>query len=441
MGDTSSKKDNPFSQRLLTPYMVGIYLGVNSIEDFYLLVDGPDCTYMKTQYITHNHDLYANLSNLTGFHRITNTALHPIMMALSREERIYSSLSEMAKEGFVKALGIAPMPMAAVTAVDYKRILRKIEEEYKKPAFEFKNKSLIGDWMDGYAEFGKVLAREIRLKKAKKRKNSVVIVGYLFERNEFDNIANIEEIKRLFKLIGVDVVSIWFDGGEFKSLADVSSASLIVSFGYLKEAARILSERLDTPLIEMDYPVGIENTSNLLLQVGEFFGLSGVKRVVDDETREVVRRIEPLIEPYFIRLKAAFSGDPVLYNAVRDALMSLGVRFEIVVIVNTPDKRHLLKYGDENVIFEHAMEMLIDIGLKGDLAEKIGLFIGNSDLSQYFIAKGIGAVEIGFPSYFSHSIACEPYIGYKGFLHLISRIVKELRYAEVRKVFKDIRVK
>jgi len=441
MGDTSSKKDNPFSQRLLTPYMVGIYLGVNSIEDFYLLVDGPDCTYMKTQYITHNHDLYANLSNLTGFHRITNTALHPIMMALSREERIYSSLSEMAKEGFVSALGITPMPMAAVTAVDYKRILRKIEEEYKKPAFEFKNKSLIGDWMDGYAEFGKVLARDIRLKKAKKRKNSVAIVGYLYDRNEFDNIANIEEIKRLFKLIGVDVVSVWFDGGEFKSLENVSSASLIVSFGYLKEAARILSERLDTPLIEMDYPVGIENTSNLLLQVGEFFGLSVVKRVVDDETREVVRRIEPLIEPYFIRLKAAFSGDPVLYNAVRDALMSLGVRFEIVVIVNTSDKRVFLKENGDNIIFEPTMNRLVDIGLSEEQIEPIGLFIGNSDMSPYFIASGKATVEIGFPSYFSHSIACEPYIGYKGFLHLISRIVKELRYAEVRKVFRDIRVK
>jgi nitrogenase molybdenum-iron protein alpha/beta subunit len=189
----------------------------------------------------------------------------------------------------------------------------------------------------------------------------------------------------------------------------------------------------------MDYPVGIENTSNLLLQVGEFFGLSGVKRVVDDETREVVRRIEPLIEPYFIRLKAAFSGDPVLYNSIKSALSSLGVRFEIVVIVNTSDKRAFLKENGDNIIFEPTMNRLVDIGLSEEQIEPIGLFIGNSDMSPYFIASGKATVEIGFPSYFSHSIACEPYIGYKGFLHLISRIVKELRYAEVRKVFRDIK--
>ncbi len=430
-------KGRKFSQRLLSPYMVGVYLGVNAVKDFYLLVDGPDCSYMKTQYIGMNQDFYANLTNLSGFHRIGNTALHPIMMASSREEKILSALLKIAKGEFVSAVGITPMPMAAVTAVDYSRLLREVSRRYKKPTFEFKNKSLSGDWMDGYMEFGKVLASSMEIGKVRKRRRSVAIIGYLYDRNEYDNIANIAELKRVFQGIGVNVAGIWFDGGGFMDLKSVSEADLIISFGYLRDAARILSERLKTPVMEFDYPVGFEQTGDILKRVSEYFEIRDASTFIERETEAIVRRVESLIEQYLIRLRVFYCGDPILFNSIKSMLELVGMKIEYAIISNTSEKSSYVKEPIKNIIFEPSINDVFEVGLKMAREDKIDLYVGNSDMSSYFIGSGKAAVEIGFPSYFSHCIAEIPYVGYRGYMHLLNRIIKELRFAEVRKVFRE----
>jgi hypothetical protein len=69
-----------FSMRATYTYLLGVYLGVNALRDAFLLVEGPDCTYMKAQYIQGNHDWLSTLTSVSGFHRIANTALHPSKM-------------------------------------------------------------------------------------------------------------------------------------------------------------------------------------------------------------------------------------------------------------------------------------------------------------------------------------------------------------------------
>lgn len=430
-----NNSNTKFSQRLLSPYMVGLYLGVNAIKDFYLLVDGPDCSYIKTQYISLNHDFYANLTNLSGFHRIANTALHPIMMAGSREEKIQQFLDKIASQPFTKALGITPMPMAAVTSVDYKRLLREIFKKYKKPVFEFPNKSLSGDWMDGYAEFTKVIASEIELKRKRKDKRLIGIVGYLFDRNEYDNFANISELKRIFSGIGVDICSIWLNGGCYDELKEIANSEIILSFGYGESAAEILSERLQIPLIKLDYPIGLEQTEIMLRKVADFFGLKNVDRFIEDEKRKTIRRIEPLIEQYFYNLSAIYCGDPILFKSLKKSTEVLGVEINLAIITNTLDKKRFIQPYLDNVIFEPTINEIIERSLKLAKDKNIDLYIGNSDMSTYFIGSGKATLEIGFPSYFSHSIYEEPYIGFNGFISILNRIVKELKYAKVRGIY------
>ncbi len=433
------KKDNRrFSQRLMSPYMVGLYLGVNAVRDFYLLVDGPDCSYMKTQYITLNQDFYSDLTNLSGYHRIGNTALHPVMMAGSREAKILKFLEKIASQPFTGALGITPMPMAAVTAVDYKRLLREIVLKYRKPAFEFANKSLSGDWMDGYSEFLKVIASGIGLKKGKVKKRSVGIVGYLFDRNEYDNFANIFELKRIFAGIGVDLCSVWPAGGRYNDLKAISDAELIVSFGYGGEAASILAERLNLPLLKSDYPVGLEPTAKMLGDVAAHFGIKNASGFIDSEIKKVARRMEPLIEQYFNGLKIVYCGDPVLFVPLKNSLCLLGAKIYKAIIPNTSDKKRYLDNDSPDIIFEPSINDVFEDGLALVKEKKIDLYVGNSDMSSYFIGSGKAALEIGFPSYFSHSVYEEPYIGFNGFLSIVSRIVRELRYAEVRGVYGHI---
>ena len=67
MGDDSDSEE--FSPRLAYSYMVGVYLAVNAIRDARLVVEGPDCTYMKAQYVQGNHDVLSTLTSVSGYHR------------------------------------------------------------------------------------------------------------------------------------------------------------------------------------------------------------------------------------------------------------------------------------------------------------------------------------------------------------------------------------
>ena len=57
-------REEDFSMRVAYPYLLGVYLGVNALRDAFLVVEGPDCSYMKTQYIQGNHDWLSTLSSV-----------------------------------------------------------------------------------------------------------------------------------------------------------------------------------------------------------------------------------------------------------------------------------------------------------------------------------------------------------------------------------------
>ena len=109
-----------FTQRVSYTFMIGVYLAVNAIRDLYLLIEGPDCTYMKTQYVQGNHDWMSTLTSVSGHHRVANTALHPAQMSGSREESLQATLQRIASHPAVPAVALTSMPMAFITGAEYK---------------------------------------------------------------------------------------------------------------------------------------------------------------------------------------------------------------------------------------------------------------------------------------------------------------------------------
>ena len=99
-----------FSMRVGYTYLLGVYLAVNAISDAFLLVEGPDCTHMKTQYIQGNHDWLSTLTSVSGLHRVANTALHPSLMSESREANLRERLERMAAHPEVTGLLLTAMP-------------------------------------------------------------------------------------------------------------------------------------------------------------------------------------------------------------------------------------------------------------------------------------------------------------------------------------------
>lgn len=142
-------------------------------------------------------------------------------------------------------------------------------------------------WLDGYSDLLFSLAKNIPTNDVPERKKTnIAIVGNLFDRNEGDCIGNVEELKNICTQLGLDVVSIWLDGGNYEDVLRANEAGTILSLPYGRKAAKMLAKRLDADLLELDVPFGIQNTISFIQKLGTHFGKSeaGIQAIVTNET-------------------------------------------------------------------------------------------------------------------------------------------------------------
>jgi nitrogenase molybdenum-iron protein alpha/beta subunit len=423
-----------YSQRVTYTYMVGVYLAVNALRDAYVLVEGPDCAHMKTQYVQGNHDWLSTLTSVSGFHRVANTALHPARMTGSREEAVQAQLTEIASHAGVGGMLLTSMPMAFLTGADYSRLCKDVAAATGKAVVHVPGKSLSGDWMDGYAESLLALARQLDLSGGTPAPNKVGIVGYLFDRNEDDHRANVKEIKRLLNALGLEVASIWLEGQDFADLNDIKDAGVILSFPYARKAARLVARRTGARLVECELPFGLEATERWLRQVAQATGREQlVQPLLDAELSDVVPRLEWVIPYLFQNRSLGFVGDPVLARGVHEVAQILGVRTAFVVVSNPPHSlgdlaQHLgpevplLVYPHMKTLMQFANGFASDRGRGVDLIVANNSFVGSTESTL---------VEFGFPSLYTHCLFDRPFVGFRGFLGFVDQLAHAIRWYEV----------
>lgn len=431
--------DGDFTERQNYPFMVGVYLAVNAISDAFLLVDGPDCAHMKTQYVQGNHDWLSTLTDISGFHRVANTALHPFHMARSREDELVAQLKRMAEHSTAGAVIITPMPMAAITGVDYDRLARLVREQCEQKGrrccdvLHIPGRSLSGDWLTGYALTLTSLAKHLELQRGKQQKNTVAIVGYLMDRNEGDHRANHAVLERLLGDLGLELVSTWLSGGTVADLKDIEKASAIISLPYGRRAARTLARRLQVPIIETDLPFGFEGTTRWLRTIAA--ATNNESRVDSIMERELPRTTAPLqwvVPAVLLHRRAAFIGDPHLLEGFLELSAELGLHHGPMMV--TASEAHasesLLSQRDNvEMAFEPkrgAMMRFLEPLRRGD----IDVIVTNSSGSS-LIGGATPVLEFGFPSYFTHALYDRPFLGYDGALAFVDSLANELRRGDL----------
>ena len=422
-----------WSDRVSLTFTIGVYVAINALRDAYCIVDGPDCAHLKTQFLQGNHDWLADLTSVTGVHRIANTDLHPWKMVLDRDEAVEGFLRQMASFEGAAAVLITSLPMATITGLDYDRVTRKVALETGKVVASVPSASLTGDWLDGYAATLKTLARVVNLDGARPQPGSVAVVGYLLDRHEGDHRANLAEMRRLLEGLGLRLVSVWLSGGSVADLGEVRHASAIISLPYGREAATILASRLGLPLIETGLPLGLDGTERWLRQIAEPLGCGDL---VDQVSAPELARAVPLLEwvvPYhLLHRRVVFVGDPHLGLALDEAAGEVGLTVERHVILNRRAHAEALlrRCGEERIVLDPKRNTLQR--LLAPLFQDGGcdLLVANS----LGVTPGLGAgaiVELGFPSFFTHALEERPFLFFRGFVALVERMVNELRRAEL----------
>jgi len=420
-----------YSQRAVPSYLVGVYVAVNAIRDLYLLVEGPDCAHMKTQYVQGSHDWLSTLTSVAGLHRIANTALHPDVMSGSREHSLIETMQRIAGHPAVPGLAVTSMPMAFVTGADYQALVRQVAEQTGKPVVYVPGRSLSGDWLDGYAEVLLALADQLDFQGGSKARHKVAIVGHLFDRNEGDQVGNVAELQRMVSGLGLELVSVWLSGQGMADLHAARDAGTVVSLPYGRRAARRLAKRLGAELVELPLPFGLADSERFVRLLGEATGRTAeAERFVDAELALVVPKLEWVVPYVFLHRAFGYVGDPHLLPGLASFLETLGAALRFAVVLNRPTptspSQAAAPAGVEQLVHPKtkAMRQFVNEQTSKHHVETI------IACSAAQLGRNVALFDFGFPSMLRHALYERPFLGLRGALALADDLANCMRAAE-----------
>ena len=386
-----------YANYFASPYLVWIFMAVNAIKDVALFVDGPDCNFFRVDMIYKTHDLFSTLKQPSINTRLYFSWVMPNKMVLGYENTIKRKLEFIEKNDNFKLGVIANMPVTSLLWIQYDWIVKNFKKKFLiVPTYPDKFR------IDWYSLFLRQLARQIELNEnLPKEKKSISIVGYLFDRNEGDNLGNIEEVKRLMSLIGVKVNSIWLSGWNYEELKNVEKSELLVVLPYGKYAWKVLKKRLWVDILEVELPFGLKNTINFVKTVWEKVWIDKrlVNKVLKKEIQIVKEKISMLDKKKFLNKKFIYAGDPNLLSWIED--------FSNLLWMNLI---RAFSYNWDKIFYDEIEK------------DKLDFVIWNSE----FDIDGVEKIEFWFPSYNNHFLTNRAFMWFEGVLNFVERIYNSL---------------
>ena len=421
--------------RLNYPYLMGVYLAVNATADAFILVDGPNCVTYKAEHIHGKHDWSSTLLDCRGVHRIVLSGASRDTVSLAREDEIEQLLDGMAKREEGGVVILCALTMCGMISVDYQRVLKLVNERWSKTAFEVPTDTLVHDWLDGYDHLMKGYATHVPLRSrgVERRPDRVAVVGHMMHRNEGDCRGDTAELVRMLEGIGLEVASVWLDGGTWADLSRAESAGTVLSLPYGRTAARTLAERLDADVLEVGLPIGLEGTARWLRHIaGELGTRTLAERFIDRELRAAVPQLQWVIPESFLNRRAALVADPHLLTGLLEFSRELGLRPANALALGRDGHVTDALRAQAPPSFHvqaHEREWLSAMEATGE----VDLVITNN-LGWQVIGDAFGPViEFGFPSYFTHALRERPVLGFRGAVQQAERMADTLLADRMRR--------
>jgi len=256
--------------------------------------------------------------------------------------------------------------------------------------------------------------------------------------------SDMEEVKRLATLMGLDIIlfpdtSGVLNGaltGEYKMFPDGGTpvADLVAAgdaIGTLAlgewcsaDAARWLDTQCKVPCTVLDMPFGLKATDRFIDTLRKVAGVS-VPDTVAFERGQLVDLISDMHQ-YFYGKKVALVGDPDQVIALTEFLVSLDMK-PVHIVTGTPGNK-FEKRIDE-ITGEAGYKANVKAG--GDMFllhqwiknEPVDLIIGNTYCKYIARDEDIPLLRFGFPILDRVGHQYFPTVGYKGGLHMLTRIL------------------
>lgn len=415
-------------------YLNWVLLWINAISDAYMWVDSPDCFFYKVNYIFWNHDLNSTLKRANWEHRFNSTISTSDKVIWNNNQEFENKLENFAKNYFIKLIFVSSMPMAQIIWTDYQMIIDNvIKTTNKKNIFNIPSRSMTSCWLDWYSDLLFSLAKNIDISWWIKDDKKVAIVWNLFDRNEWDCIWNIQELKNIFEWLWLTVESIWLDWWSYEDILKIKNVGTIISLPYWRKAAKKIAKRLDVELLELDIPFWFWNTIKFIESIWDFFKINklDVEKFIHSEfkIRNDITLLKWSINKTLFNKKISYYWDPYLINWIID--ISEYIWFDIKQLFIHWEIKHLINNIDNK--YEKDTEK-IEASLLVDRDLDIDLIIMNTANWSYWIPYWEGQniydnnkiLEFWFPSYWYHCFTKQPYYWIRWAINFTNRIFNKL---------------
>lgn len=409
--------------RLDMPFSHGVLLAVNAIADACLLLDAPTCAHGHVEMIQ-MHDWSSTLLSYHGRPRVLVSEVTPTKVVGDRAEALSRSLGQLARSPGCGVVLAFPFPMVELTGVRYEPLL-SLDSEPPVPLVEVRSDGLDVNWLDGYARTLEALALALPLRPAP-RPDAVAVVGHLMDRNELEQVANVEELSRMLGALDLELVSVWLSGGPYEALRRVEQASAIVSLPYAREAARALADKTGARLIEADLPFGLDGTVRFVETIARAMGRQETASAfVEQELRAAVGHMRWIVDRGVLPTRLLFCGDPYHVPGLEQLASDLGCT--LVEAYVTGQQRHLARMiqGPESPVATEAgmADLLTAAAALADAPGRPLLIHCSTDKFPAPLAPATPALSFGFPSFQRHGLGPSPYLGFRGVLGFLDRVL------------------
>lgn len=299
--------------------------------------------------------------------------------------------------------------------------------------------SYVGSHVTGFSNMVKAMA-DLAEPTGKKNGKVNVIPGWV-------EPSDMEEIKRLAKLVGADITlfpdtsgvlngplsgefNMFPQGGvtvaELKGCGD-AIGTLALGEWCSADAARLLDTKHKVPCRILDMPFGLKATDRFIDALRIISG-TVVPEEVSYERGQLVDLISDMHQ-YFYQKKVALYGDPDQLIGMTEFLVSIDM-WPVHLVTGTPGKRfeRRIKELTKDLPYE------VNVRAKGDMFllhqwiknEPVDLLIGNTYGKYIARDEDIPFIRWGFPILDRQGHQYFPTVGYKGGLRFLEKVLNAL---------------
>jgi len=297
--------------------------------------------------------------------------------------------------------------------------------------------SYVGSHVTGFSNMVKGMAKGFAVNSGKKNGRVNIIPGWV-------EPSDMEEVRRMATLMGLDIIlfpdtSGVLNGaltGEYKMfpeggtpIADLVAAGDAIGTLALGEwcsadAARWLDTQCKVPCTVLDMPFGLKATDRFIDTLRMVGGVN-VPDTLAFERGQLVDLISDMHQ-YFYGKKVALVGDPDQVIALTEFLVSIDMK-PMHIVTGTPGNKFEKRI--EEITAEAGYKANVKAG--GDMFllhqwiknEPVDLIIGNTYCKYIARDEDIPLLRFGFPILDRVGHQYFPTVGYKGGLHMLTRIL------------------